>query len=75
MRRINGAYARRDLDELKAIEAALANAPEAIQGDGVVATLVRTIRLIHELRRRIAAIDAEIVKIEEELAVHQARYL
>ena len=65
MRRINGAYALRDLDELKAIDAELGNAPEAIQGDDVGATLVRTIRLIHDLRRRIAAIDAEIIALKE----------
>jgi hypothetical protein len=65
MKEVNAAYGRGDESELRRILANLENSPEAVQGSGVGADLVRVLRQLRQIRDRIAAIELEIVGLAE----------
>jgi len=41
------------------------SSPESVQGEGVAAELVRTIRKIHQIERRLSDIDAEMAELKQ----------
>ena len=64
MAELNDAYARRDMARMRSILAEWEHSPDSVEGEGTAIDLVRTIRGIAQVKRRIAAIDAEIAEIE-----------
>lgn len=60
MKQVNAAYLAGDKDALRRILADLENSPDAVQGSGVGADLIRVPRQLKQVRNRIAAIDLEI---------------
>jgi hypothetical protein len=74
MAEVNGAYAKLDEARLHAILDEWDTSPDAVTGDGVAAELVRTIRKIHQVQARLAAIEIEIAALSgSELALLKAR--
>jgi DNA repair exonuclease SbcCD ATPase subunit len=65
MKDVNAAYAAGDEDALRKILADLENSPDAVQGSGVGADLIRILRQLKQVRDRIATIESEIAKISE----------
>lgn len=63
MKEVNAAYAVGDEDALRRILSDLENSPDAIQGFGVGADLVRVLRQLRQIRTRIAAIEMEITNL------------
>jgi DNA repair exonuclease SbcCD ATPase subunit len=63
MKAVNAAYAAGDEDALRRILADLENSPDAVQGSGVGADLVRVLRQLKQVRNRIAAIESELAKL------------
>jgi hypothetical protein len=74
MAEVNRAYADGDEARLRAILDEWETSPDAVTGDGVGAELVRTIRKIHQVQARLAAIEVEIAALTgSELTVLKAR--
>ena len=74
MAEVNRAYADGDEARLRAILDEWETSPDAVTGDGVGAELIRTLRKIHQVQARLAAIEVEIAALSEsELAVLKAR--
>jgi len=75
---LNEAYARRDVERMKAILSQWEESPDAVPGEGTAAELVRTIRAIAQVKRRISEIEREIADIlatdihQLMIAVHEA---
>jgi hypothetical protein len=65
MKEVNAAYAAGDEDALRRILAGFDTSPDAVQGSGVGAELIRVLRQLKQLRDRIVAIESEIVSISE----------
>src|ERR1017187_3987439 len=63
MAEVNRAYADGDEARLRAILDEWETSPDAVTGDGVGAELVRTIRKIHQVQARLAAIEIEIAAL------------
>lgn len=71
---VNRAYADGDEARLRAILNQWETSPDAVTGDGVGAELVRTIRKIHQVEERLAAIAIEIATLNgSELSLLKAR--
>lgn len=60
MKEVNAAYGRGDENALRRILVDLENSPDAVQGSGVGADLVRILRQLRQIRHRIEALDQEI---------------
>jgi len=60
MKEVNAAYAAGDEDALRRILADLDSSPDAVQGSGVGADLVRVLRQLRQVRNRISAIEREM---------------
>ena len=60
MKEVNAAYAAGDEDALRRILVDLENSPDAVQGSGVGADLVRVLRQLRQVRNRIEVLDQEI---------------
>jgi chromosome segregation ATPase len=73
MKEVNAAYAAGDVDGLRRILADLENSPDAVQGSGVGADLVRVLRQLKQVRNRLATIEGELAELKtSELALlHQ----
>jgi hypothetical protein len=65
MKEVNVAYGRGDENELRRILANLDSSPDAVQGLGVGADLIRVLRQLRQIRDRIAAIELEIAGLAE----------
>jgi DNA repair exonuclease SbcCD ATPase subunit len=65
MKQVNAAYAAGDEDSLRRILADLENSPDAVQGSGVGADLVRVLRQLKQVRDRITAIESELTSLSE----------
>ncbi|MCL6754648.1 hypothetical protein KBT16_28180 [Nostoc sp. CCCryo 231-06] len=65
MAEANLAYEDQDEERLKGILHSWETSPESIQGEGVVATLLRTIRQIAQSQMRLKAIQEEIEALEQ----------
>ena len=65
MQEINAAYAAGDQDRLEELARQWDASPESVEGQGVGADLVRTIRQISLVNDRIEAVRAEIAEIRE----------
>ena len=63
MKKVNAAYAAGKEDTLRRILADLENSPDAVQGSGVGADLIRVLRQLKQVRNRLAAIDIETVQL------------
>jgi DNA repair exonuclease SbcCD ATPase subunit len=64
MKEVNAAYAVGDEDALRRILADLDASPDAVQGAGVGADLIRVLRQLKQLRNRIAAIEQELAALQ-----------
>jgi chromosome segregation ATPase len=60
MKEVNAAYAADDEDALRRILVDLENSPDAVQGSGIGADLVRILRQLRQVRNRIETLDQEI---------------
>jgi ElaB/YqjD/DUF883 family membrane-anchored ribosome-binding protein len=60
MKEVNAAYAAGDVDGLRRVLANLENSPDAVQGAGVGADLVRVLRQMRQLRDRLTEIAKEM---------------
>ena len=65
MQQVNAAYAAGDEDALRRTLADLDASPDAVQGSGIAADLIRVLRQLRQLRGRIAAIELEIANTAE----------
>ena len=65
MAAVNAAYAEGDEARLRAILNDWDTSPDAVTGDGIGAELVRTLRKIHQVEKRLAAIGSEIATLNE----------
>lgn len=65
MKEVNAAYAAGDEDALRRILAGLDTSPDAVQGSGIGADLIRVLRQLKQIRDRIAAIEREIASLSE----------
>lgn len=63
MAEANRAYAAGDRAKLRAILDDWESSPESVQGEGVAAELVRTIRKIHQVEHRLADIEMETLEL------------
>lgn len=68
----NQAYEDGDEERLQAILHGWENSPESVQGEGVVAKLIRAIRKIAQVRERLKKIEAEIEALKRS-ALYQLR--
>ncbi len=65
MARVNNAYRRRDMEALQKILEEWHESPDAVEGEGVAAELVRTIRMIAQIEKRIDEIEQAIEGLYE----------
>ncbi len=65
MKEVNAAYAAGDEDALRRILAALDASPDAVQGSGIGADLIRVLHQLKQIRDRIAAVKLEIDSLSE----------
>jgi hypothetical protein len=65
MKAVNAAYAAGDVEALRRILADLESSPDAVQGSGVGADLVRVLRQLRQARNRVVAIGLEITNLSE----------
>jgi hypothetical protein len=65
MKEVNAAYAAGDEDTLRRILAGLDASPDAVQGSGIGADLIRVLRQLKQIRDRITAIELEIANLSE----------
>jgi hypothetical protein len=65
MKEVNAAYVAGDEDALQRILADLDASPDAVQGSGVGADLIRVLRQLKQVRNRIAAIEVEVTSLSE----------
>jgi len=61
----NRAYTAGDEAKLRAILDDWQSSPESVQGEGIAAELVRTIRKIHQVERRLPEIKAEMLELKQ----------
>ena len=72
MAEANKAYAEGDEAKLTAILDEWHSSPEAIEGEGIAAELVRTIRKTHQVQQRLVDIAATMTELRES-ALHRLR--
>lgn len=60
----NLAYERGDETRLRALLEDWESSPESVEGEGIAADLIRTIRKIHQARRRLPLVEAEILDLK-----------
>jgi hypothetical protein len=65
MKEVNAAYVAGDEEALSRILAGLDVSPDAVQGSGIGADLIRVLRQLKQIRNRIVAIELEIVNISD----------
>jgi hypothetical protein len=65
MKEVNAAYAAGNVDGLRRILTDLENSPDAVQGSGVGADLVRVLRQLRQVRNRISAIEHEMDALKQ----------
>jgi multidrug efflux pump subunit AcrA (membrane-fusion protein) len=65
MKDVNAAYAAGDEDALRCILANFDASPDAVQGSGIGADLIRVLRQLKQIRDRIAAIKLEMANLSE----------
>jgi hypothetical protein len=65
MKEVNAAYAAGDEDALRSILAGLDSSPDAVQGSGTGADLVRVLRQLRLVKDRLTAIDIELTALAE----------
>jgi hypothetical protein len=65
MKEVNAAYAAGDEDTLRRILAGLDTSPDAVQGSGIGADLIRVLRQLKQVRDRIATIQLEVASLAE----------
>jgi hypothetical protein len=65
MKEVNAAYAAGDEDALRRILAGLDSSPDAVQGSGIGADLIRVLRQLRLVKNRLVAIDLELAVIAE----------
>ncbi|MCY7337462.1 MAG: molecular chaperone DnaJ [Chamaesiphon sp.] len=65
MREANQAYEVGDVEKLRAILYSWESNPESVQGQGIAAELIRSIRKIAQCRERLAAIQSEISEVKQ----------
>jgi hypothetical protein len=65
MREVNAAYVAGDEDTLRRILAGLDASPDAVQGSGIGADLIRALRQLKQVRDRIDAIELEVASLAE----------
>jgi len=70
MKEVNAAYVAGDEDSLRRILADLDASPDAVQGLGVGADLIRVLRQLKQIRDRIAAIEVEVTRLSETDLAH-----
>jgi hypothetical protein len=70
MKEVNAAYATGDEDALRRILAGLDTSPDAVQGSGIGADLIRVLRQLKQIRDRIAAIELEVTRLSETDLAH-----
>jgi hypothetical protein len=63
MAHANAAYAARDIDGLRAVLREWLSSPENVEGQGVVADLIRVIRQIAQVQRRLREIGQELQEL------------
>src|ERR1039457_5127453 len=64
MAEANRAYEEGDEAKLRTILDEWWSSPESIEGEGIAADLVRTIRKIHQVKQRLAHIETEFATLE-----------
>lgn len=72
MAEANQAYEYGDEERLKAILEEWENSPESVQGEGIAAELIRTIRKIAQVQERLKKIEADIEALKR-AALYQLR--
>ena len=65
MQQVNAAYVAGDEEALRRIMAEQESSPDAVQGSGVGADLIRVLRQLKQVRNRIAALEIEIRSLSE----------
>lgn len=65
MKEVNAAYAASDEETLRRILVDIENSPDAVQGSGVGADLVRVLRQLKQIRNRIAVLEFEISRLSD----------
>jgi phage shock protein A len=65
MKEVNRAYTAGDEDTLRHILADIQASPEAVQGSGIGADLIRVLRQLKQVRNRLAAIEMEVASLSE----------
>jgi predicted translin family RNA/ssDNA-binding protein len=70
MEEVNAAYAAGDEDALRRIFVDLDVSPDAVQGIGIGADLIRVLRQLKQIRNRIAAIELEVTRLSETDLAH-----
>jgi hypothetical protein len=74
MKEVNAAYASGDEDALRRILAGLDSSPDAVQGSGIGADLIRVLRQLRLVKNRLAAINLELAALAEtDIALLKAR--
>jgi hypothetical protein len=74
MKEVNAAYAAGDENALRRILAGLDSSPDAVQGSGIGADLIRVLRQLRLVKNRLAAIDLELaVLAETDIALLKAK--
>jgi len=74
MAEANAAYKRQDADTLRRILEEYKSSPESVKGDGATADLQRVLRQIERISRRLAAIEAEVARLNSsEIAMLMAK--
>jgi len=65
MKEVNAAYVSGDEDALRRVLADLDVSPDAVQGAGIGADLIRVLRQLRQVRNRLTAIEQEIANISK----------
>jgi hypothetical protein len=65
MKEVNAAYVSGDEDALRRVLSDLNASPDAVQGAGIGADLIRVLRQLRQLRNRLTAIEHEIANLSE----------
>lgn len=74
MKQVNAAYVSGDEDALRRVLADLDASPDAVQGAGIGADLIRVLRQLRQVRNRLTAIELEIANLSEsDLATLKAK--
>jgi predicted S18 family serine protease len=64
MAELNEAYAHKNVSKMQDILTKWEESPDSIEGEGIAVELVKTIRMIAQIKKRIAEVEAEISKLK-----------